>query len=456
MWTTRLLSKRTVRASALSTATVATAAASAPSAPTTPFSDNSRASIAAVSELADCLDFMFEKINYEDEPGDLLQLHLGRLSEEAAKYGNSRFIASDGQDWSCDSDTAHLVYAACQCSCLVYGPLAKSDPDLVPVISRAPSVTGTTKAVSIWTLPSRKALIVSVRGTASATDHMVNMNADAVDAGSVLGLSSSLNAHKGFLHCAQALLPYLKQQIERQLELNPDMEQVIFTGHSAGGSVSSLIFLHFAHDTRSKALLSRQTLSLATFGAAPAVAQNVTDVTKALPNVGWMLSFVNEFDMVPRADQPYIRSIIDLYRARYGLPCRSAMPGDGAFDATGKTVALTAPHWTLPPPCYQLVGDIILSRKTTRVPTADDGASEMTAVSSRQMLFHKVCPDDFYDLVFCDIGVHKRRTYLERVEHLYKGRSLDAEASSDSDTLYTMGSRATTQVEGVNDALKVV
>ncbi len=65
MWTTKLLSKRSVRASALSTATVATAAASAPSVPTTPFSDNSRASIAAVSELADSLDFMFEKINYE-------------------------------------------------------------------------------------------------------------------------------------------------------------------------------------------------------------------------------------------------------------------------------------------------------------------------------------------------------------------------------------------------------
>ncbi|GJN66231.1 hypothetical protein PLICBS_000247 [Purpureocillium lilacinum] len=116
MWTTKLLSKRSVRASALSTATVATAAASAPSVPTTPFSDNSRASIAAVSELADCLDFMFEKINYEgkfasDPPlrasSDLYShthqrnpLHLERLSEEAAKYSNSRFVANDGEEWN--------------------------------------------------------------------------------------------------------------------------------------------------------------------------------------------------------------------------------------------------------------------------------------------------------------------------------------------------------------------
>lgn len=79
-----------------------------------------------------------------------------------------------------------LLYAACQCSCLVYGPLAQSGPELTKIMSRASSMTGTSKAVSMWKMESENALIVSVKGTASATDHMVNLNSEAQDAGDIL------------------------------------------------------------------------------------------------------------------------------------------------------------------------------------------------------------------------------------------------------------------------------
>ena len=118
MWKSRLLANRSARASALSTATMVTSTPSA----ATPFSDNSRASIAAVSELAECLDFMFDRVNYEGrciprtreqgldvleltctrclaEPGDLLHLHLERLNKEAARYENSRLEDDEGEIW---------------------------------------------------------------------------------------------------------------------------------------------------------------------------------------------------------------------------------------------------------------------------------------------------------------------------------------------------------------------
>jgi hypothetical protein len=56
--------------------------------------------------------------------------------------------------------------------------MSQPGPDLRPVMSRAPSTTGTEKALSMWKLDASKTLIVSVRGTASVADHMVNMNAD--------------------------------------------------------------------------------------------------------------------------------------------------------------------------------------------------------------------------------------------------------------------------------------
>lgn len=64
---------------------------------------------------------------------------------------------------------------------MVYNTISDSGSELIPVISRTPSMTGTTKAMSIWKFPQSNALIVSVRGTASAADHMVNLNANPKD-----------------------------------------------------------------------------------------------------------------------------------------------------------------------------------------------------------------------------------------------------------------------------------
>ncbi|KND89963.1 hypothetical protein TOPH_05342 [Tolypocladium ophioglossoides CBS 100239] len=328
-------------------------------------------------------------------------------------------------------DVAQLVYAACQCACLVYDPLAQPGPGLVPVMSRAPSVTGTAKAVSMWKLGAGNTLIVSVRGTASAADHMVNMNAEPEDASRVLGLPFRVDAHRGFLSCAKALLPSLPQEIARQLAADQRLSHVVFTGHSAGGAVASLLFLHAAYNCLSREspaaqpgeaparrgrAAPRPKISLATFGSAPVTSADVTARAGEQPSVGWMLAFVNEFDMVPRADQPYTRSIVDLYRTRYGLPCRWTAVG-------GESCPLSqALCWTLPEPSHQLVGEVILSRSALRAtrPTGDS-ASEVAAPQAASLMFIKVARAAFHNLVFCEVGVHKRRVYLERMRFLATG-----------------------------------
>ncbi|KAK5988537.1 hypothetical protein PT974_10020 [Cladobotryum mycophilum] len=428
-----------------SRASVQPTAAAVASLPVTagPFSDNWRASSAAVAELAEGLDFIFDQVNYEEEPDDLLRLHLERLTEEAAKYANSRMGDCEGLEWSCSHELAQLLYTACQCSCLVYDPVATSGPELIPILTRSPVHL---EAVL------QGALIVSVRGTANVVDHMVNLNSEPKDASSILSFSTkdkSIQAHKGFLVCAKSLIPYLTQEIAHQLELDSSLSDVIFTGHSAGGSVSSLVFLHMISQT--PAHLSSMRFSLATFGCAPVISSNLTPVLMKFSNVGWAYAFVNEYDMVPRADQPYIRSLVDLYRSRHGLPCLH-MPSDpdvqqssehdvAKCNVVGDETMERKKHWPLPAAAYQLVGDIIILQQRLDTALLSDASSDTATITPMPLKLHKISTDAFANLLFCDVGAHKRRVYLQRMELMATGMvRTPSFGSDDDDTLYPVAS----------------
>lgn len=77
----------------------------------------------------------------------------------------------------------------------------QSDGELVPVMTRTPSMTGSEKAACIWKMASTGSLIVSIRGTASAADHMVNLNGTPKDASAmfVSGSVTGTNMYIGLL-----------------------------------------------------------------------------------------------------------------------------------------------------------------------------------------------------------------------------------------------------------------
>lgn len=144
-----------------------------------------------------------------EEPGDQLQYHLDRLSEEAEKYTASSLDHIQGEEWPwyvlpCATGSGltdiysspgmgELLKAVCQCAVMVYDQTQVIGPkgfDIEPVLHRTPSTLGTVKASSMWKLPfvpipgwNGKTLVVSVRGTATIADHMVNMNDKPKDAG---------------------------------------------------------------------------------------------------------------------------------------------------------------------------------------------------------------------------------------------------------------------------------
>ncbi|KAM5363048.1 hypothetical protein ACJZ2D_012233 [Fusarium nematophilum] len=425
MWKSKLFQNRNVR---WATKQAAATSASAPTSQTDS-SANSQAMSVAAAELMDGLEFVFHHLDgegatapsgkTEQEPGDLLQLHLERLSKEISKYDNSSVDHDMVEPWACSAEVSRLLAAACQCACSVYEPGAQPSPELIPVLSKAPSIAGTSKASSIWKNDATKTLFVSVRGTASLADHMVNLNNESQDAAAInLGRGATpVFAHRGFLACTNVLLPCFTREIIQQVELDGSLAHVVFTGHSAGGAVAALAFLHFACQTQEK--LSSANLSLVTFGSPPVTSIDVTELVKQQSRVKHVLAFVNEFDLVPRLDRAYMLSMIDLYRSSYGLPPDSSENRDQP-----RLVTPGDKRWKIPPPDHHIVGEIIMLRsRLDYVAESWVSGSESDGLIARSQqldvvgVSHRV----FEQLLFCDLSPHKRRLYLERLEKLSWG-----------------------------------
>ncbi|KAK4444484.1 Alpha/Beta hydrolase protein [Podospora aff. communis PSN243] len=424
-WIQRALKRGPVRASAQS---VAKSSASLPHC-NIASAEASLAASAAVAELTAGLDFVFDRFGDEENPGDQLQYHLERLSEEAEKYPASSLHEGVGKEWPWSPGMSELLKATCQCAAMVYDQTQELGPkgfDIEPVLHRTPSSMGTVKASSMWKIPftpipgwNGKTLIVSIKGTSTITDHMVNMNGKSKDASklfTVPGQDTPVQAHAGFLSCAEALVPAITEGILQQLALDTKISNIVFTGHSAGGAVASLVFLHFAFLANPPPQITSTKLSLITFGSAPSTSPSLTALCRSRPNINLTLSIVNEYDMIARADGPYLRSIIDLYRSRNGLPPLSA---DASCVPTGPVDGPVKKAWPLPPPEYSLLGDIIVLRlKLMDAPAHNDDEtfSQAETLTTPLVKAVEVAPEEFSKLLFCDIGTHRRTAYLERME----------------------------------------
>ncbi|KAF5589358.1 hypothetical protein FPCIR_6804 [Fusarium pseudocircinatum] len=275
MWASKFLKGRNTRAITM------TSIAATASAPTShaEFSANSQAFSVAVTELLEGLDFVLDQLDDQGEHGDLLQFHLSRLAKEISKYENSKVNEQASQPWTGDRDLLELLLAACRCACSVYKPDLHPGGDLVPVISRTPSITGTVKATSIW----------------KSEDANTLNQKDATSVFTFPNTKEQIYAHSGFLTCAATLLPWLTEEIIRQVTADRSLKDVVFTGHSAGGAVAAMLFLHFICHCSSE--LSNAKFSLITFGAPPVTSTNITELAQSLPQTRHIYAVVNEHDL---------------------------------------------------------------------------------------------------------------------------------------------------------------
>lgn len=106
--------------------------------------------------------------------------------------------------------------------------LLRSNPDMKPTTITALNHEG------------KKTLVVSIRGTVTTNDWLLNVNGDPVVS---QDLGTSIRWHKGFLKITlDDMQPNIARYIGIVAAKTPGLEQIIFTGHSAGGAIAQILY----------------------------------------------------------------------------------------------------------------------------------------------------------------------------------------------------------------------
>ncbi|KAM0348618.1 hypothetical protein ACHAPU_004053 [Fusarium lateritium] len=403
------------------------------------------ASIAAY-ELSSALSQPFSEINLNGNLSQQFKELFHRLDQEASKYSNSQVDDEKFVQWNPHKSEAKLVAAAWECARRTYqsrsdtASTTKTADEIVfdkeEVIRE--SFVGTVKAITSTVIEQAAdtreindllpVLVIAIRGSASKMDHIVNANSRPQRTeGYILG-TEGLNAHSGFLNSALALDSIVAEMISKyMLESNAASKQkphVLFTGHSAGGAVSQLLYLHHISQPN---LSQSANFSCITFGAPPCLTSPISLSLYQPSGRTLCVNIINEFDVVTRADKPYILALVDIARTMLNLPPKNDVPEratdqetvDAALEATKneesklshklKGLNIKAPKtWRIPQPLYHHFGSrvVLLMRLV-------EGDMNLKAV--------EVTPSEFQKLLFCRVAVHGRKRYEERIMELDKG-----------------------------------
>ncbi|PHH73023.1 hypothetical protein CDD82_5684 [Ophiocordyceps australis] len=285
-----------------------------------------------------------------------------------------------------------------------------------------------------------RTVVVAIRGTASFADWAVNLRAEP--AAPERFLDDCGNAcHAGFLDVARTMVAPVADRLRRILQDDParTAHSLVLTGHSAGGAVASLVYLH---------MLAREASCQSELNALTACFSNIHCITFGAPPVSLLplqkpkgpelgsslfLSFVNQGDPVVRAGKAYIKSLVDLLRSP--SPClanasstaqpsstaasrrwlqkswpKSSKPASGPFCPGS-----TAPIWVVPPCTLSNGGLIVVLRSYDVVPPPCRGVKQMmeqgvVAVTS--------CDEQLRSVIWGDPMRHHMKLYAARVESL--------------------------------------
>ncbi|EKJ67691.1 hypothetical protein FPSE_12138 [Fusarium pseudograminearum CS3096] len=372
------------------------------------------ASIAAV-ELSSALGDTFSEINLQGNVKEQLRELLQRLDHEASKYVNSKVDEDKSPDWHPSQAEVQLISAAWKCARGTYnlgGTIANTSYcTFRREEALRGSYDGTVKVVTSTVVenPSEdvresdllSVLVLAIRGSASTMDHIVNANSRPRSTRGFIQRAEDLGAHSGFLNSAQALdsiiIARVNDYIQNFDRANGQKPHILFTGHSAGGAVSQILYLQYISN---QAFNESAKFSCVTFGAPP-------------------------------ADKPYILSLVEVARNMLNQPRKTLLPEpetsseiiDASLKATqDKEAEVSSPKneeshdqgpktWQFSQPLYNHIGPsvVLLMRSENEM--------KLKAV--------EVTPAEFQKLLFCRTSVHGKRIYEQRVEALEQGHFND-------------------------------
>ncbi|KAI7603814.1 hypothetical protein KC343_g11940 [Hortaea werneckii] len=262
----------------------------------------------------------------------------------------------------------------------------------------------------------RKLIIIAIRGSKwNLMDWTVNF---AISPTEPVGfLDDPGNAcHAGFLEVARAMVPQISTHLRRMIEEDPSWgtSSVLFTGHSAGGAVASLLYAHMLSRTVESELNVMagffRRVHCVTFGAPPVALLPLQVSQEQQHRRSQFLAFINEGDVVVRADRTYLSSLIRLLAAPTpSRNDRARLRGKAPPHQTKGTrlqpTSSAAPQWDVPEATLSNAGRLVLLREK---PNSARNVPEAVCVSEEQLR----------DVVFGDPAMHPMVLYKRRIDDL--------------------------------------
>ena len=243
--------------------------------------------------------------------------------------------------------------------------------------------------------------------------------------------------HAGFLEVARKMSVQIASQLQRLLSEKPERRRasVVLTGHSAGGAVAALLYMHVLSFATSTPAQPSDLASVAsmfkrvhciTFGAPP-----VSLLPLQKPEIkgnrrvekSMFFAFVNEGDPVARADKEYVKSLLVLYTtpppSLNGSGRGPIWPTPpGTLSCAGRLVLLRPRNPIISPQSQQAIGRdgqtrALFKKSSTnlQVQDADVGRGEKieACMINDEML---------RGAVFGDPMMHAMRLYADRIERM--------------------------------------
>ncbi|KAK0830779.1 hypothetical protein LTR73_003165 [Friedmanniomyces endolithicus] len=272
--------------------------------------------------------------------------------------------------------------------------------------------------VKSQTVDDRKLLVVAIRGSQkNRVDWAINFGFAPRQPEGFLDDAGNW-CHAGFLEVARAMVGTVAAQLKRHIEQDPAWAgcSLMFTGHSAGGAVASLLYMHMLSRTIDSGLTALagvfRRVHCVTFGTPPLSLLPLRAPRNGHKDKNQFLSFCNEGDLVVRADWAYIKSLAKLIAApaphTIARPrlrervSRQNLKSDGPEPA-GK--ARHATRWPVPDGSLSAGGRMVLLRQRPNVRSPSVEAVQLTDGELR-------------GVVFGDPAMHRMSLYKQRVDDL--------------------------------------
>ncbi|KAK4502403.1 hypothetical protein PRZ48_005828 [Zasmidium cellare] len=276
-----------------------------------------------------------------------------------------------------------------------------------------------TKAMVIKSRPvdDKNLIVLAIRGSKwNVVDWSVNFRPAPTEPAGFLDDEGNA-CHAGFLQVAKAMVSPIAARLRHLLEQNPSRasSSLLLTGHSAGGAVASLLYMHMMA-TSFESELNVLTgcfkrVHCVTFGTPPLTFLPLQNPSGRRYEKNVFMTFANEGDPIVRADRQYLSTLTRIIAAPSPLPTPKSSQGlrskvsRHALKASNQVGGRIVPvRWDVPPATLSNAGRMVLLREQP---------AKQHVVEAVQ-----VTDEDLRGVVFGDPEMHWMTLYKRRIDEL--------------------------------------